>query len=144
MRPRKPVLAVSAATGVVYSTGARVPRLRVAVDAGATYYRPPDYSSMDLRRADFRGESLPRAKFMWSNMREADLRFADLTRADMRGVDLRGADLRGADLTHANLRGADLRGADLSYAIFECTNLHEARLHTANVYKTEFLHARMP
>lgn len=84
---------------------------------------------LDLRGADFRGETLagltfPKADLSGAIFAECDLRLCDLSGSTLVGArfvsaKLRGAKLVGACLEGADLRNADLREADLSHADME-------------------------
>ncbi len=74
---------------------------------------------LDLRRADFSGQSLEGIYLDDSDLRAADFTGSDMYwalafRANFEGAILKDAQLGGASLCEANFRGADLRGAYIS------------------------------
>ena len=96
----------------------------------------------DLRRANFSGDNLSRARLSYANLFEANLFEANLSGADLREANLREANLSGANLFEANLREADLREANLSGANLREANLREADLREANLSGADFLSAK--
>lgn len=112
-----------------------------------------NFSHMDLRGVDFKGQNLSGADFRGANLEGACFIDAILVSADFEGANLKNTDFScanawGANFNEtnckdtlflsANLTEASFEGADLDGASFAQANLTEANLQDTNISTAEF------
>ena len=92
---------------------------------------PDRFRYAELKGADLRGVSLPKANLSYADLRNARLSNADLQGTVLQGANLCQSELDGADLSHANLEEAKLWQVNLTR-----THLHYAFLKQAKLDAT--------
>jgi len=112
-----------------------------------------NFSHMDLRGADFKGQNLSGADFRGANLEGACFIDAILVSTNFEGANLRNVDFscanawsanfnetncQNAVFLSANLTETSFEGADLDEASFAQANLTEASLEDANIITAEF------
>ena len=117
-----------------------------------------DYAGMTLPASDFSGRELTGASFAKAqlqqpNFAQARLAGADFSAATISGGDFKGADLRGAkfsgtssyssDFSAANLSGANLTKAQLQAVKFDRADLSNADLTEASFERSSLANARL-
>lgn len=112
-----------------------------------------NFSHMDLRGVDFKGQNLSGADFRGADLEGATFIDTVLVSTNFEGANLKNADFSCANawsanfnetnckdtvFLSANLTEASLEGADLDGASFAQANLTEANLQDTNIVTTEF------
>jgi Pentapeptide repeats (8 copies) len=92
-----------------------------------------DVSGAFLQNVWLEHARLLRSNFSSADLRDANFRFADLSDAELRSANFRGGHLEGADFQRANLEDVDLTEADLSGANLTGANLFDVELDSANL-----------
>lgn len=106
------------------------------------------YSTCDLKYADFRGQNrqngfFARAKMDGLQGQHADFRGADFTYAQLGFANFAGADLRKADFRGANLHHVDFTGANLEGARFTGNENHRTNMYHVDARDADFKNAKM-
>ena len=107
------------------------------IDLHGAYLRKSNFQGKSLQRAKLRGADLSESNLSGADLSGADLRFANLSKSNLKKINLSNANLSGANfseatLTNAILLKADFEGADLTYADLTSADLRSANLNQAS------------